>query len=162
MLTSGSPIYVAGIRIKICCSARGGFLKEHSLGMEYSWDPHPILKFLSESRPKRYIAYTDGSCLSNGQDQKSRDRDEPSPRAGFGVHFPNRNEWDISLPLSPAEKHTSQRAELHAAIAAIKKVLSSAIAKMPVQIFSDSQYVVQGLNEFIPRWRENGYKNSKY
>ncbi|KAL9040511.1 MAG: hypothetical protein Q9214_004459 [Letrouitia sp. 1 TL-2023] len=140
----------------------GDFLKAYSLGVENDLDYLPILRFPSESQARGYIAYTDGSCLSNGQDQKSRDRGEPSLRAGFGVHFPNQNEWDVSLPLSPIERHTNQRAELHAAIAAIKKVLKSATAKMPIQIFSDSQYVVQGLNEHIPRWRENGYQSAKH
>lgn len=46
--------------------------------------------------------YTDGCCLSNGQQEG-----KPA-RAGYGIHFPQLSrEWNIGNPLSQEEKHTN-------------------------------------------------------
>lgn len=102
------------------------------------------------------IIYTDGCCLSNGQTQ-----DKPA-RAGYGIYFPQISEnWNISSPLSTTEKHTSQRAELTAVIRALELVRARKVPCKKISIFSDSMYAVQGLNEWIPKWRVNGYRNAQ-
>lgn len=109
--------------------------------------PEPI-----EHAFEELVIYTDGCCLSNGQ---------PGARAGYGISFFSLPEdWDISSPLGADDIHTNQRAELTAILRAIEFVLAYQIPCNKVQIFTDSQYAVDGLNIWIPKWRQNGYRLS--
>lgn len=115
----------------------------------YSWSLPPPL----DQSFDKLIIYTDGCCLSNGQSRA---------RAGYGIHFHLLpSSWDISGPLGAHDIHTNQRAELTAVIRAIELVMAYNVPCKKVQIFTDSIYAVKGLNEWIPRWRENGYRTSK-
>ena len=55
------------------------------------------------------IIYTDGACQSNGT---------KNAKAGIGVHFPNKEAYDISERLQGIQ--TNQRAEVTAAIRALE------------------------------------------
>ncbi len=57
--------------------------------------------------------------------------------------------------------HTNQKAELTAVIRALQLIRLRKIPCGAVSVFTDSKYAVQGLNEWIPRWRGNGYRTSK-
>ena len=101
------------------------------------------------------IIHTDGSCLSNGQSVQN------PARAGYGIHFPQLSrDWDIANQLSKTEKHTNQRAELLAVIRALQLVQARSLDCKQISIFTDSMYAVQGLNEWIPKWRTNKYRTA--
>ncbi|MCJ1450896.1 Ribonuclease H1 [Mycoblastus sanguinarius] len=105
--------------------------------------------------------YTDGCCLSNGQ-AAADDPDIDRPRGGFGIHFPSLpTGWDTHGALSSGDTHTNQKAELTAVIRALQMIRMRKIPCGRVSLFTDSKYAVQGLNEWIPRWRGNGYRTSK-
>ncbi|KAM3932594.1 ribonuclease H1 [Leptodactylus fuscus] len=91
------------------------------------------------------VAYTDGCCIRNGRSQA---------QGGYGVY------WGPNHPLNESGKlegrPTNQRAELQAATRAVEQARDNNITS--VNIHTDSQYTVKGMTEWMPRWKENGWK----
>lgn len=92
--------------------------------------------------PKEIALYTDGSCLGN-----------PGP-GGYGailVYQQHRKELSQGFELT-----TNNRMELLAAIMGLR-TLSEACH---VILTTDSQYVRQGITQWIHGWKRNGWKTS--
>jgi len=126
------------------------------------------------------VVYTDGACSNNGRF---------GALAGIGVAFGEDEGYDethqFSFPvddiLDPDEPRTSQRAELLAALVGLQKICDitdmeeddeygcprqnhahrNAPSRDWIIIATDSKYVVSGMTEWLPRWRENGFLNSR-
>ncbi|CCC69075.1 hypothetical protein NCAS_0C00850 [Naumovozyma castellii] len=84
--------------------------------------------------------YCDGSALSNGT---------LSPRAGYGVYFPNEPEKNISARVKSGNQ-TNNRAEMLAVSEALNTVwtnLSVEGKKVNYQIKTDSEYTAKLLND---------------
>lgn len=79
--------------------------------------------------------YTDGSCLRN-----------PGGAIGFAAVFVKEDKV-INYGLGALESGTNNQAELLAVIKAVKMLKPDDIAT----IYSDSQYVVKGMNEWKPK-----------
>ncbi|KAJ7763091.1 ribonuclease H-like domain-containing protein [Mycena olivaceomarginata] len=94
----------------------------------------------------------DGACSGNGT---------PSARAGVGIFFGPNSSHNVSEAISGTQ--TSQRAEILAAIKALRKA-STLFADVPsvgcIVLLCDSQYVVGAMTEWIFAWKENGWKNA--
>ena len=89
------------------------------------------------------IIYTDGSCLNN-----------PGP-GGWGFILIG-DEYDDEV--SGGEKYTTNnRMELTAVIEAIKYVKTD----QHIDIYSDSQYVVKGITEWVDSWVKKNWKKVK-
>ena len=91
---------------------------------------------------KQITIYTDGACSGN-----------PGP-GGWGAVLQYK---DTVREMSGGEEQTTNnRMELTAAIRAIEAL------KRPVggKIYTDSQYVLKGINEWIHGWKRNGWKTS--
>ena len=87
--------------------------------------------------------YTDGSCVSN-------------PGNGGWAAIINMN--GKIKKISGNEKNTTNnRMELMAPINALKNINS----KDPIEIFTDSKYVKNGITEWINTWVLNNWKTSK-
>ena len=87
--------------------------------------------------------YTDGSCLSN---------------PGNGGWAAIINIGGEIKKISGNEKNTTNnRMELMAPINALKNINS----KDPIEIFTDSKYVKNGITEWINTWVLNNWKTSK-
>ena len=87
--------------------------------------------------------YTDGSCLTN-------------PGSGGWAAIINEN--NKKKIISGNEKNTTNnRMELLAPINALKGIKSSA----KIKIYTDSQYVKNGITEWIKSWLNNDWKTSK-
>ena len=87
--------------------------------------------------------YTDGSCMSN-------------PGNGGWAAIINKN--GKIKKISGNEKNTTNnRMELMAPIKALKNINS----KDPIEIFTDSKYVKNGITEWINTWVLNNWKTSK-
>lgn len=91
--------------------------------------------------------FTDGSCLGN-----------PGPGG-----------WGVILKVSPTEvieltgsspMTTNNKMELKAAIEALKWLDKQQISDC-VEIWTDSNYVKDGITKWIFSWKKNGWKNSK-
>ena len=88
------------------------------------------------------IIYTDGACRGN-----------PGP-GGWGVMISFKGKVK---ELYGGERHTTNnRMELMAAITALEALTRPC----PVQINSDSVYVLKGITEWMPNWKKRGWKTA--
>ncbi len=87
--------------------------------------------------------YTDGSCLSN-------------PGNGGWAAIININ-GEIKKISGNEKNTTNNRMELMAPIKALKNIN----LKDPIEIFTDSKYVKNGITEWINTWVLNNWKTSK-
>ena len=87
--------------------------------------------------------YTDGSCLSN-------------PGNGGWAAIINMN-GEIKKISGNEKNTTNNRMELMAPINALKNINS----KDPIEIFTDSKYVKNGITGWINTWVLNNWKTSK-
>ena len=86
--------------------------------------------------------YTDGACRGN-----------PGP-GGWGVLI---LEGGHERTLMGAERDTTNnRMELMAAIRALQGIPSGSAA----DIYTDSKYVMDGLNDWLPAWKQRGWKTA--
>lgn len=91
---------------------------------------------------KEVTIYTDGACRGN-----------PGPGG-----------WGVLLRYGECEKRlcggepatTNNRMELTAAIQALEALTQPCA----VTLFTDSKYVMQGLNEWLPGWKQRGWKTA--
>lgn len=87
--------------------------------------------------------YTDGACKGN-----------PGP-GGWGVLLRCQ---DKERTLMGAElQTTNNRMELMAAIEGLKALTRSCV----VDLYTDSQYVRQGMLSWLSGWKKNGWRNAK-
>lgn len=98
---------------------------------------------LSETAPGKVVeVFTDGSCLGN-----------PGP-GGWGVLLRYRG---VEKELSGAEAETTNnRMELMGAIAALEALTRPST----VRLSTDSAYVKNGITQWLPRWKANGWKTA--
>ena len=86
--------------------------------------------------------YTDGACRGN-----------PGP-GGWGALI---REGSGERELSGAESATTNnRMELTAAIMALREVPAGSA----VDLYTDSKYVMDGLNQWLPAWKMRGWKTA--
>lgn len=90
----------------------------------------------------KVIMYTDGACRGN-----------PGP-GGWGV-FMRYQENNKTLKGSDPET-TNNRMELMATI----KGLASLNRACDIELYTDSKYVMQGINDWIVNWKKNGWKTA--
>lgn len=87
--------------------------------------------------------YTDGACKGN-----------PGP-GGWGALLRYN---DTEKTMHGGEAHTTNnRMELMAAI----KALEALKRPCEVDLYTDSQYLRQGMMQWLANWKRNGWKNSK-
>ena len=93
------------------------------------------------------VVYTDGGCHGN-----------PGPGGWGCVIIDGKKEY----PVSGGEKDTTNnRMELSAAINALKAIHSKDEWKnRQVKVYSDSQYVKNGITSWIKNWKKNGWKTA--
>ncbi len=93
------------------------------------------------------IIYTDGGCAGN-----------PGPGGWGAVLLINGSEKILS---GGEPKTTNNRMELTAAVRALEEVLNNNDLKsIPVSVYSDSQYVKNGITCWIKNWKKNGWKTA--
>lgn len=112
--------------------------------------PIQFLKNTTSDTPADVIvAYTDGACSANGM---------KGARAGYGVHFPTRPDWDAHGALPPEDRQTNQRAEL----TAIRQALEAAKGTpQPIEIRTDSMYSINCLTVWSREWEKLGWQVCK-
>ena len=91
---------------------------------------------------KKITIYTDGACKGN-----------PGP-GGWGVLLEYNGRRKT---LKGGETQTTNnRMEMMAAIAALETLREAC----DVSLFTESKYVMQGLNEWLPGWKARGWKTA--
>ena len=87
--------------------------------------------------------FTDGACIGN------------PGSGGWGVLVQYTDRTCFFSGHDP--QTTNNRMELTATIQALKYVPDHET----VRLFSDSQYVIKGITDWVHKWEVNGWKNSK-
>lgn len=90
----------------------------------------------------RITIYTDGSCRGN-----------PGPGGWAAILTYGKQEKEI---FGAEKMTTNNRMELQAAVEALK----SLTRRCEVDLFTDSQYLKQGMTAWIHNWRRNGWLSS--
>lgn len=91
---------------------------------------------------KRIEIYTDGACSGN-----------PGPGGWGAILRFQGNEKELS---GGQPSTTNNQMELQAAIEALKALKESCV----VDLYTDSQYLRQGITQWIHNWKRNGWKTS--
>ena len=86
--------------------------------------------------------HTDGSCLSN-----------PGPGGWAAILRWRDNEREI---VGHEQDTTNNRMELKATIMGLNAVTRT----MPITLHTDSRYVMNGVQDWLPRWKANGWKTA--
>lgn len=106
-------------------------------------DLQQIESFFSKVQTEPYHVYVDGACSGN-----------PGP-GGWGILILSTHD---TFTLSGGQKQTTNnRMELTAAIEAIKVFPKN----QKFIIYTDSQYVKDGITSWIKGWKKKGWMNSK-
>ena len=90
----------------------------------------------------RVEIFTDGACRGN-----------PGPGGWAAILRSGRHEREI---FGGESATTNNRMELMAAI----KALEALKKRSHVTLYTDSRYVMDGLQHWLPRWKANGWKTS--
>lgn len=86
--------------------------------------------------------YTDGACLGN-----------PGPGGWAAILSSGKRSREIS---GGEPETTNNRMELRAAIEGLKALRRPC----EVVLYTDSRYVMQGMTEWVARWRRNGWRTA--
>lgn len=110
----------------------------------------PGLRFIRKDNTREMLMYIAGACSNEGTTQA---------RAGYGCKWsPHRH---ISHRLEGTEPETSNCAELRAAIVALGLRVWNGEGFDKVIVACDSEYVVKGISEWVPKWKTNGWQTSQ-
>ena len=97
---------------------------------------------MSQGSPEPVIIHTDGSCLSN-----------PGPGGWAAILQWQSNEREL---VGSDPDTTNNRMELMATIGALKALTRP----MTIDLHTDSRYVINGVQDWMPRWKANGWKTA--
>jgi len=92
---------------------------------------------------KEVTIYTDGACSGN-----------PGPGGWGSIIFYKETKKELS---GYSEDTTNNKMELTAALKALELLKE----KCDIKLYTDSQYVKNGITSWIFNWQKNGWKNSK-
>ena len=93
------------------------------------------------------LIFTDGACKGN-----------PGP-GGWGAVALLEGSRVVELGGETSET-TNNRMEMRAVVEALRVAAREKVGERELAIISDSQYVLQGIQEWIPGWRRRGWKTS--
>lgn len=106
-----------------------------------------MTKHMLHALPDKALAYTDGACRGNGVADNAK--------GGFGavIILPTGEQIDICGGESAT---TNNRMELMGAIAAVE----NSPADLPLQLWTDSGYVKNGITQWIHGWKKNSWRKA--
>ncbi|XP_068135205.1 ribonuclease H1-like [Hyperolius riggenbachi] len=96
-------------------------------------------------RERSAVVYTDGCCSRNGR---------YGARGGIGVYWGPYSSYNTSERLEG--RQTNQRAEIQAACTAIEQAERQNYTRLNIR--TDSEFTIKGATEWLPRWKQNGWK----
>ncbi|KAI0192282.1 hypothetical protein EV127DRAFT_45710 [Xylaria flabelliformis] len=119
-----------------------------------------IYHFVHRNNQKKALAFADGACSDNGQQNPQAawaavlrppigDNSRPCIVSG---------RLELKGPFGDESVATSNRAELRAAIAVLRRNDWRADGFTSLVIATDSSYLVDGATEWVRRWVRNGWK----
>jgi len=104
----------------------------------------------TDNGPTTYDVYTDGSSVGNGS---------AGAMAGFGVFWADKRMQHLNVSQRlVGEVQSNNRAELQALIAALERAPND---DKPLRLFTDSQYAIRCVSEWLPGWRRTNWKTKR-
>lgn len=119
----------------------------------------PVRRFIPRIDPAKFLIYTDGSCLDNGEANSRAGCSfvfKPLVQAG-GVNY-CRFPLEREGPTGELHPQTSNRAELRAVIAALRFRYWPGEGFDSLVIATDSEYVVEGVTSWVRGWIRRDWK----
>ncbi|KAI0552683.1 hypothetical protein F4679DRAFT_533500 [Xylaria curta] len=119
-----------------------------------------IYHFVHRDNQNKALAYADGACSDNGQ-QNPQAAWAAVLRPSIGDNIRPcivSGRLELKGPFGDESVATSNRAELRAAIAVLRRNDWRADGFTSVVIATDSSYLVDGATEWVRRWVRNGWK----
>ncbi|KAH8163738.1 hypothetical protein CIB48_g4509 [Xylaria polymorpha] len=119
-----------------------------------------IYHFVHRNDQKKALAYADGACSDNGQ-QNPQAAWSAVLRPSIGDNIRPcmlSGRLELKGPFGDESVATSNRAELRAAIAVLRGNDWRADGFTSVVIATDSSYLVDGATEWVKSWLRNGWK----
>ncbi|KAK1535508.1 RNase H domain-containing protein [Colletotrichum paranaense] len=120
-----------------------------------------VIRFINRYDDSEVLIYTDGACLDNGN---------AAARSGSAFIFkpvlPNDENGCVAFKLEEkgpdgqTYRHTSNRAELRAALAALQFRAWWGEGVKSIVIATDSSYVVNGATDWARAWIKKGWRTS--
>ncbi|KAK0373316.1 RNase H domain-containing protein [Colletotrichum limetticola] len=120
-----------------------------------------VIRFINRYDDSEVLIYTDGACLDNGN---------AAARSGSAFIFkpvlPNDENGCVAFKLEEkgpdgqTYRHTSNRAELRAALAALQFRVWWGEGVKSIVIATDSSYVVNGATDWARAWIKKGWRTS--
>ena len=102
---------------------------------------------------KNYTVWCDGACPNNGKQ---------GARSSYGIVFDYGTLAECHLNgVIEGEQHTNNRAELMAFIKAMECFIGIEPQDANITIYTDSNYLVQGYNQWLKGWVARGYRTSQ-
>ena len=98
--------------------------------------------------------HTDGGSKSNGSD------DSLAAYGSCTRIFQNDKLLERQLYVQRVDGKTNNQMEMAAFISALSSVIKLELNNIDVEIHTDSAYVMNGLTQWIPKWRENNWMTS--
>lgn len=121
---------------------------------------HGIYHFVHRNNQKKALAYADGACSDNGQ-QNPQAAWAAVLRPPIGDNIRPcivSGRLELKGPFGDESVATSNRAELRAAIAVLRRNDWRADGFTSVIIATDSSYLVDGATGWVRNWVRNGWK----
>lgn len=94
---------------------------------------------------QKVTIFSDGSSLGN-----------PGP-GGWGTIVHDHKAKEVSELGGGNKKTTNNRMEMTAAIEAIKFLDRKKMEEAEIEVFTDSQYLINGITKWVYGWRDNGW-----
>lgn len=94
--------------------------------------------------------WTDGACANNGRSDA---------RAAIGVFFWYNHPSNVSRRVPNWHRQTNNIAEILAATEGAQQALDGGVRRL--RINTDSKYLMFSIKDWLSKWRNNGWKNSK-
>ena len=107
---------------------------------------HPAQRLQNNRADQRHNeiqVYTDGSCMNNGKE---------NARSGGGIWFGQDDPRNKAIRV-PGKEQSNQIGE----IAAVVAMLQDTPHFIPLEIVSDSMYVIDGLTTNLQKWEDKGW-----
>jgi ribonuclease HI len=92
--------------------------------------------------------YTDGSCLKN------------PGKGGFSFMIIDHREKNLSISSKFCGQTTNNQMEMMSCVFAFEEILKKNKLNSPIIIFTDSQYLKNGINDWIKNWKKNNWKTA--
>ncbi|KFM79439.1 Ribonuclease H1, partial [Stegodyphus mimosarum] len=113
-----------------------------------------IKRTRSENKDCEYILANPDECVVIFTDGASAQNGKVRARAGIGVYWGPNHPLNTSKRLSG--RQTNNRAEIHAAIHALRQ--ANLIGAKKVKLYTDSQFLIHAITDWIKKWKSNGWK----